>query len=172
MDKRHYSHSDHPAVVENVDSVTCEEQRQILFKLYSEVCTSYRSLHDVRFKLLSLVPFVTVAVLVVILPGTGSGTSLLGPPGTGVCLVGFFVSIGLLIYELRNSSLYDDLISRGRRIEAELGIHTGVFRGRRKPKWPLVNHGTAIFLIYGAAILGWIMALWYTSGWMVKWLCE
>ena len=49
------------------------------------------------------------------------------------CL-GLVVTLGLLIYELRNSQLHDDLISRGRKIEDELGVDTGVFRGRRSPK--------------------------------------
>ena len=37
------------------------------------------------------------------------------------------MSGGLWIYDTRNNELYDELISRGRRIEAELGIHTGAY---------------------------------------------
>ena len=57
---RHYKHSELRAVVEEVDSTELSsEQRETLRELYSQVCTTWRALMDVRFKLLGLVPFVT-----------------------------------------------------------------------------------------------------------------
>jgi hypothetical protein len=161
---RHYKHSDLRAVSEEVDSPLSDEQREILRILYGEVCNTWRALLDVRFKLLGLVPFVTVAVLVVLLPDSGSATLLESWSAAVICLLGLVVTLGLLIYEIRNSELYDDLVSRGRRIEAELGIHTGIFRGRRMPKRPIVHHGTAIFLIYLAALAGWAYGLIISLG--------
>jgi hypothetical protein len=156
--KRHYKLSDLPSVTETVDAELTAAQREVLKTLYSEVANTWRALMDVRFKLLALVPFVSVGVLVVLLPGTGSKERLHGLPGRSIAAVGFVVTLGLLIYELRNSELYDDLISRGRRIEAELGIHTGMFRGRPNAKHRFINHSTAIFLIYAAALAGWSVA--------------
>ena len=49
---------------------------------------------------------------------------------TGVALFGLTVTYALFVYDQRNSQLHDDLISRGRRIELELSVHTGHFMGR------------------------------------------
>jgi hypothetical protein len=73
------------------------------------------------------------------------------------CLFGLLVTLGLRIYDLRNSDLYDDLISRGRKLEEELGVRTGHFRGRLKANWP-IQHDAAIALIYGTAIAAWVAA--------------
>jgi hypothetical protein len=156
---RHYAHSDLPVVTKQIDAKLSDSERALLQLVYAEVCTTWRALVDVRFKLLALVPFASVAVLVVILPDTGSTERLKGLAGALIAVIGFLVTLGLLFYELRNSQLHNDLISRGRRIEAELGIQTGIFRGRTKPQYPFVNHSTAIFIIYGAALAGWAVAL-------------
>jgi len=156
-ENRHYKHSDLSVISDQVDTELSSDKLLLLEKIYSEVCSSWRSLHDVRFKLLGLVPFVTVGILVVILPGTGSTTNLSGWTQKIIPSVGLLVTIGLLIYEMRNSELYNDLISRGRRIEAELGVKTGIFRGRPTPSRSLINHSNATRLIYGAAIAGWAL---------------
>jgi hypothetical protein len=156
-ENRHFAHSDHAAVSDDVDSALSADQREALKVLYGEVCTTWRTLLDVRFKLLGLVPFVTVAVLVALLPSSREG--LTGRAAWLVCTVGLLVTVGLLIYEKRNSELYNELISRGRRIEAELGIKIGIFRGRPESKIPYINHTTAIALIYVAALFGWLVAL-------------
>jgi hypothetical protein len=70
-------------------------------------------------------------------------------------MFGLLATIALYIYEIRNSDLYDDLISRGRRIEYELGVDTGHFRGRPRPASWLVTHGTAIKLVYLVTIAAW-----------------
>ena len=156
--KPHYDHSPYPAVVDQVDGALTQDQRQALDTLYGEVCNTWRALMDVRFKLLGLVPFVTVGVLVVILRGTGPSEVPRGSATALVCGIGFFVTLGLLTYEVRNSELYNDLVSRGRRIEAELGIKRGVFRGRPDARRRFVNHGTAIAIGYVAALSGWAIA--------------
>jgi hypothetical protein len=63
-----------------------------------------------------------------------------------------------VIYNKRNDGLYDDMISRARRIEDELGIYTGLFRGRKTPPAPLVQHDVATRLIYGVVLLAWVAA--------------
>ena len=95
---------------------------------------------------------------VFILPDAASDQRLKGLAARLIATVGFIVTLGLLVYEVRNSQLHNDLVSRGRRIEAELGIHTGIFRGRPNPKYLFLNHGTAIFLVYAAALAGWVIA--------------
>lgn len=132
---------------------------EILKISYDQVCQTWRALLDTRFKLLGLIPFVTVAVLVVVIPKSGSEDHLQGPDALLVGLVGLLATVGLLIYEIRNSVLYDDLISRGRRIEAELGLTNGVFLGRPGPKTKLFSHTPAIALIYLGAVIGWLYVI-------------
>ena len=74
-------------------------------------------------------------------------------------LFGLSITLGLWIYDRRNNELYDDLISRARRIETELRIDTGQFLGRRQPGHPLINHSNAVNLIYLTVFAGWLFAL-------------
>ncbi len=66
--------------------------------------------------------------------------------------------IGLFIYDRRNSALHHDLISRGRKIEHELGIGTGIFLGRLKAEG-IFKHNIATNLVYIASILAWLLAI-------------
>jgi hypothetical protein len=124
--------------------------------LYGRICDSWRALIDVRFKLLALVPIVSGFGVTKVLE---ANTSLSPTAGTGLALIGLFATLGLLIYDLRNSELHDDLISRGRRIEDELGVDTGQFRGRLKASNWWIKHDNAMFIIYGASLLAWGFAI-------------
>lgn len=161
---RDYRVSELPLFLPDPQPLSTREQ-EVLIKLYEEVCSSWRTLTDVRFKLLGLVPIVSGLFLIRLLSGDG-------PPPTvkaGIALFGLAVTSALWMYEVRNSELYDDLISRGRRIETELGVGTGHFRGRlklvsRHLLGPLglrvrIQHDIAINLIYVASMIGWLLAL-------------
>lgn len=144
-------------VLVDLDQTPSETERRVLLAMHGEVVASWRDLHDVRFKLLGLLPLVTVGVLsldpgkVVSLPGAALGLV--------ATLLGLLVSIGLAIYDRRNSQLYNDLISRGRRIEAELGLGSGVFMARPRQWNRFISHGTATRLIYRSVMLAWAAAL-------------
>ena len=134
-------------------------REEVLLKLYGEVCGSWRALVDVRFKLLGLVPAVSVAVLAALLlrrPADGPDPVA----GLIIALFGLMVTGAITVYDQRNSQLHDELISRARRIEHELGIAVGQFLGRPKP-WRFVNHGVALAAIYGAAATAWTAAAMY-----------
>ena len=82
--------------------------------------------------------------------------------------LGIRITYAVRIYDRRNDELYDDLISRGRKIEEELGVHTGIFKGRLKGTTKdkifrkLINHGRALHLIYSSVFIGWIaLIVWY-----------
>jgi hypothetical protein len=161
---RHYKASTLPIFKEGIESPT---KRDDLMWLYGELCSSWRMLTDVRFKLLGFVPTVSVAVLINILSRDDPAKGLSSTARTGVIVFGSLVILALYIYDRRNSQLYDDLISRARRIEEELGIDTGQFRGRRKPSNKLIQHDVATNLIYGTALAGWLFALLATwLGWI------
>jgi hypothetical protein len=130
-----------------------DRQGDALDILYGEVCSAWRTLVDVRFKLLALVPAVSgVAIAKLIENSDKSGWLALAAVG------GLLVTFGIFVYDRRNSAVHDDLISRGRRIEAELGVCTGLFLGRRGEPRPYLRHDAALYLIYGTVSAAWIAA--------------
>jgi hypothetical protein len=135
------------------DGGSAEERRALRVLLYGEVCTSWRELVGVRFKLLGFVPAVSVVGLATLL-GSDSITDLVG---AGVSLVGAIITFALFLYDQRNSQLHDELISRGRRIEQELGIDVGQFRGRPGSRG-IVKHDYATVLVYVTTLLAWLGA--------------
>src|SRR5688572_18294402 len=151
---RHYKTSILPTFTGEVGS---SPQQDILFTLYREVCSGWRMLTDVRFKLLGFIPVVSGVVLFSLLSNKSDGPSALAR--MGIALFGLLITIALFVYEKRNSELYDDLISRGRKIEEELGVDTGLFRGRRSPSSRFIKHDIAINLIYGASMGAWLVSL-------------
>ncbi len=92
---------------------------------YDKTFEQYKLLADIRFKLLAFVPTLTsigVALLNV--------SNIEAEAAFALGLVGFFATWGIILYELRNSTLYDVAIGRAARLEASLGFkrfyHTGV----------------------------------------------
>jgi hypothetical protein len=139
------------------------DRKEILLALYEQICSSWHLLIDIRFKLLAFVPAVSTLSIAALLSTDGPVKGLSPAVRTGVAALGLLTTTALFLYDRRNSQLHDDLISRGRRIEDELGVHTGQFRGRLKPSNPFVKHDLATGLIYGSAFLAWtlaILALW------------
>jgi hypothetical protein len=160
---RHYDTSLLPVFKEGTPE---PERRDTLLALYAEVCNSWRMLTDVRFKLLGIIPTISVVVLISLLSRQEASQGLTPMARLAISIFGFLITIGLYIYDRRNSELYNDLVSRGRRIEKELGMDTGQFLGRRNPSNPFVNHGNAVNLIYGTALAGWLFAaLAIALGW-------
>lgn len=132
-------------------------RQAVLLALYSEVCNGWRTLTDVRFKLLSLLPTVSVAVIITLLSHSEGAGALAPAVRTFIALLGLLLTGAIRLYDLRNTDLYNDLVGRGRQIEAELGIHTGHFRGRPKSRgW--IQHDKAIGAVYGLSALAWVAA--------------
>lgn len=133
------------------------DQTRVLEVLYAEVCNSWRALVDVRFKLLALVPTVSAVALGVLLPSRPAERELEAGPGLAIAVFGFVVTLALWIYDQRNSQLHDELISRGRRIEYELGIGVGQFKGRPGSS-AIVKHDAATAVVYVATLAAWVVA--------------
>lgn len=143
-----------PALSDEAPWMARGDRKDVLLAIYSEACSGWRTLTDVRFKLLGLLPAVSVAVLISIF-GKGDAGYSLGPIEQGVIgLFGLLITGALYVYEKRNSELYNDLIGRGRQIEAELGIHTGHFRGRPEARG-IIRHGVGIAGVYLSCALAW-----------------
>jgi hypothetical protein len=148
------------------DGAEAPPRSDVLLALYGQACSGWRMLTDVRFKLLALVPTVSVLLLIGLLSGAGENKGLSANARVGIIVLGAVITFALYVYDRRNSELYNDLISRARRIEDELGVDTGLFRGRPKPSNSLIQHDVATNLVYGAALGGWLFALLATwLGW-------
>ena len=172
MENRHYKSSVLPTF-----STTQENPNELEISkaIYSEVNSNYRHLASVRFKLLGFVPAVTIIAWVQLITNIPITSLSMALVGVVIGLIGLRVTYGIKIYDQRNDDLYDDLISRGRKIEEEWGIHTGIFRGRLtgfkedflKKK---INHGRGLSLIYTSVYYGWgLIILWY-GGSLTYWL--
>jgi len=133
------------------------ERQAVLLALYAEVCGGWRTLTDVRFKLLGLLPIVSVAVLITLLSASHGSGALAPVERTAVAILGLLLTAAIRLYDLRNTDLYNDLVGRGRQIEAELGIHTGHFRGRPNSRgW--IQHDVAVRAVYALSALAWLLA--------------
>ena len=141
------------------------KRQEALSKEYGEVCNTFRTLTDIRFKLLAFLP-ITAAAAVAALTGNASEQR---PAGTmlALSLFGLVVTIALATYNARNDQLYDGLVARAAEIERSVGIPDGAFANRpgswlRIPllivKWK-VDHRTAVGTVYGASIALWLFGL-------------
>ena len=134
-------------------------RREALLKEYSEVGNNFRTLTDIRFKLLALLPIAAAVA-------TAVNHDSLGIQAFGLSLFGLVATLGLATYNARNDQLYDELVGRAASIERSLGLPDGYFANRPRPwldvplgklRWP-IDHGTGVTTIYAASV-----ALW-TSG--------
>jgi len=106
---------------------------------YEQTTQLLRSLTDIRFKLIAFVP--TFA---------GASVGFFGRPRPAVELLaigvlGLVATLGIFLYELRNSQLYAVAAARARDLERRLEL-SGV---------GLDAHDRGLALVYGAALAGW-----------------
>ncbi len=85
---------------------------------YDQTTQFLRAFADTRIKLLAFVP--TIA---------GAAVGFLGRPRPageliGVALLGLVATLGIFVYELRNTQLYDAMLQRARELERLLGLPT------------------------------------------------
>jgi len=165
-ENRHYKSTMLPTFIEESDR---ENQIEIAKEIYSEVHANYRHLADIRFKLLGFVPAISLIAWAEIIGNISEIDFQLAIIGLLIGLLGLRVTHGIRVYDQRNDELYDDLISRGRKIEDEWNIHTGIFKGRKtgctKDVFKkMVNHGRGLSLIYSSVYLGWgLMVIYYVG---------
>jgi hypothetical protein len=129
---------------------------------YEQTTDRYRTLVDIRFKLLAIVP--TIA---------GIAVGLLGRPHSAaellaVGLIGLFATLGIFFYELRNTQVHDAVVERAQQLEQRLGLgstlggsHAGGLFGEQRGH-PIrllglvaVVQDRGLALVYGAALAAW-----------------
>jgi hypothetical protein len=133
---------------------------------YEETNRYFRMLADIRFKLLAFVP--TVSGLAVALVSAKATAEL----SLAVGLLGLFVTLGIMIYEIRNTQSYDATVHRAKWLEVLLGLPVvtkgktvgGLFNerpGRPPLLWKVkLWHDLGLAFVYGAALrVGFILSL-------------
>ena len=138
-------------------NVTSTDTKDIALAVYSECGSLIRALTDVRFKLLALVPAISALALVAIVSPSGPLANTAVAVRIAAAVIGFVVIATIRMYDVRNSELYDDLISRARSLEADLGVELGAFNRRRSSVWP-VEHDRALRWLYWAVLAAWLAA--------------
>jgi hypothetical protein len=144
-----------------------KKRQEALSKEYGEVCNNFRTLTDIRFKLLAFLPIAAAAAVAAL---TGPATQQRPTEMVlALSLFGLVVTIALVTYNARNDQLYDDLVTRAADIERSLNIPDGTFANRsttwlRIPLLPLllewkIDHRTAVSTIYGASIALWLFGV-------------
>ncbi len=139
-----------------------EGARDRLLLDYGQTTDLLRSVTDIRFKLLALVPTIS-GLAVGLLSRHASAPELLAVGGLGL-----LATLGIVVYELRNTQLYDYAIYRATVLETELGQISifnppqpgGLYSERpghdlRVLGLATAGHERGLAFVYGAAIAGW-----------------
>jgi hypothetical protein len=166
MGMRNYNLTDLPTMDKD-KGIDKNKEVDILKEIYNETNSNYRNLADIRFKLLGFVPAISVLAWTELYKNILVDTVINTISGMVITMLGLSITYGIRIYDNRNNELYNDLVSRARKIEDELGIHTGNFRGRLEANkkdvfGKTINHGRALNIIYLSVFIGWgLLMLWY-----------
>lgn len=132
---------------------------EVRFLLYGEVMNQWRQLTDVRFRLMSMLPAVSIVAFIPLLLLVGEDDWLPLAAGVALAALGLSLTHGLHLYERRNDGLYDDLISRARRLEHELGVETGIAKGRLEPPTDRIKHGPATRWVFVSVKTAWLVVM-------------
>jgi hypothetical protein len=129
---------------------------------YDQTTQYLRTLIDVRFRLLAFVPTVS-GIAVAIIGRPRPAAELLG-----VGVLGLLATLGIFVYELRNTQISGTLIRRAAELERQLQLPSslgaqhsgGLYTERPGITVQLlgflpVSHGLGLGLVYSAAIAGW-----------------
>jgi hypothetical protein len=148
---------------------------------YEQINENFRFLADVRFKLLALVPTLGgAAVFILAHVGLEAGKA----PSSShsellvvllVSLFGFLATLGITLYDQRNSELYNALIHRAKYLERQFGVQStpgalrklpfgGQFSERPERARRLIvkaGHDLGLSLIYGPLLGAWLFPVLY-----------
>ena len=135
-----------------------QQLRESRLAEYKEVAQNFRTLTEIRFKLLGFLPITTALIAL-------STAWSKGEISVPLSLFGLAVTLALIVYNERNNQLYDELVARGAELERLLGLPDGNFSQRPKawlkirPIPVTIEHGWPIGIIYRASIVAWLFML-------------
>jgi hypothetical protein len=167
-----------------LDAVQPAERHPYLELEYAQINDNIRFLADVRFKLLAILPALG-GIAVFVLSGVGLRAGESASPATPelllavllLGLLGFLATLGITLYDQRNSELYNALIHRAKHLEAQFGVPAapgglkqvasgGQFNERPQKGRRLIflaGHDLALALIYGPLLGAWFFP-WLFAG--------
>lgn len=155
------------------DDTPLHGTREDLRTDYAETHSMYRMLVDIRFKLLTFVPTASGVAIGLLgeehLEGDATGLAL------GIGVLGLLVTLGVIIYEVRNSQIHDRAIHRLKHLEKLLGFRPAViavgpggFFAERGSRLSVVGielwHDRALGLIYGSVVGAWVWLIYANLG--------
>ena len=150
---------------------------------YQQINDNFRFLADIRFKLLALLPILGGAA-VFVLARSGLEVGKIAASSTPellvvllVSLFGFSTTLGITLYDQRNSELYNALIHRAKHLEEQFGVPStpgglkkaprgGQFKERPTKRRRLIfeaGHDLALALIYGPLLGAWFFPILYSA---------
>lgn len=150
---------------------------------YEQINENFRFLANVRFKLLALVPTLGgAAVFILARAGLEAGNAPVSSHSELlvvllVSLFGFLATLGITLYDQRNSELYNALIHRAKYLERQFGVPStpgalrklpfgGQFSERPKKARRLIfkaGHDLGLSLIYGPLLGAWLFPSLYAA---------
>jgi hypothetical protein len=121
---------------------------------YEHVARLLAALDETRFRLLAFVPTIAGAA-VGLISGRPPAVDLLA-----IGLLGLFATMGILVYELRNSQIADGLTAQAGRLERSLQFDGPVLAQRVAGQTRLygvinLSRRRGLALVYAAALAGW-----------------
>lgn len=130
---------------------------------YDQTTKLVATLMDVRFKLLAFVPTIAGAAVALVGKGQPTGAELLG-----IGVLGWVATFGVLLYDVRNTQVYNATLRHARALEGLLGLGAGDERtgvgdllardspARARPfGLTALGQEHAVALVYGASLAGW-----------------
>ena len=137
---------------------------------YKEVHAYWRTLTDIRFKLLAFVPTLT-GLCVTFIPKTHQPLEAFA-----IGLLGFIATLGITFYDQRNSELYNASIERAKFLECEMKFKAtrpikfgddinvgGIFRLRPDRRRTFLGifmyHDRGLSMVYASALGAWLFIM-------------
>jgi hypothetical protein len=142
-----------------------EDTRTAALRLdYERTLQTYTQLAEIRFKLLAFVPTISGAAVSLLSASRIDDASQLL-----ISLAGLVATLGVIVYDQRNSAFYNGAIGRAKHLERLLDLPTfendpepGLFGSRGEVSKRLlglpISHGMGTALIYAPAIGLWTFA--------------
>lgn len=168
----------------DVNATEPNEKRSYLDLEYTQINDNFRFLADVRFKLLAFLPTLG-GIAVFVLSGVGLQAGESPAPAAPerlvlvllISLLGFLATLGITLYDQRNSELYNALIHRAKYLETQFGVRGapgglkpvtsgGQFNERPQKSRHLIfpaGHDLALALIYGPLLGAWFFPMLYAA---------
>jgi hypothetical protein len=120
--------------------------------LYAEAGANYRSIDDLRLRLMALLPLATgTGIFLLLRPEGAPNASIIVPAG----VFGVLATLSLFFYELHGFEKCAHFIHRAQQIEESIGVR-GAFTARPHNIFGIVSELLPAAVVYPASLAGWL----------------